>query len=452
VIARLGSTLSRWSARLVPDPFVLALALTFVVLAVGVGRLVATGTPEGDGPLWTVLAGWADGFSDTGGLAFALQMGLVLVTGHAMAMSPPVQRAIRAVAGVPKTAAAATAIVAVVACAAALIHWGLGAIAGALLAREIGRHAASRGVALHYPLMGAAAYAGMAVWHGGLSGSAPLVVAEGASAELIGTIPLSETLLSPLNLVVMPVMVALIATLFFLLTPRREAELVPPDPASFPALPERARRPIDGAVAWLQESAAPGVLVGAAGLFTVLSLVASDRIGFDIHSVNMVFLFTGLILQGSLRHYVEAVAEGARGAGAIILQFPLYFGILGVMKASGMIDWISSGLVALSSPATFPVVAFGSAGFVNLLVPSGGGQWAVQGEILLSAGADLGVDPRTTIMAFAYGDAWTNTLQPFWALPLLGIMGLRARDIIGYTATLFLAMAVVVPVLLLLLT
>ena len=448
--------LSRWSARWVPDPFVLALSLTFGVLVIAVLRLAIAGAPGDDGPVWTALAGWADGFSDSGGLAFALQMGLVLVTGHAMAMSPPVQRGIEIVAGVPKTAAAATALVAVVACAAALVHWGLGAIAGALLAREIGRHAGARGVALHYPLMGAAAYAGMAVWHGGLSGSAPLVVAEGASADLIGTIPLSETLLSPLNLIVTPVLVAVIVALFYLMTPKRADQLAPPDPSRFLALPERARRPggesIDGPVAWVQESSIPGRVVGAAGLLTVLSLVMTDRIGFDINSVNMVFLFVGLILQGGLRHYVEAIAEGARGAGAIILQFPLYFGILGVMKASAMIDWIAGGMVELSSPVTFPIVAFLSAGLVNLLVPSGGGQWAVQGEILLGAGADLGVAPSTTIMAFAYGDAWTNTLQPFWALPLLGIMGLKAREIIGYTATLFLAMAVVVPALLLFLT
>ena len=450
VIAKLGSVLSRFAARWVPDPFVLALGLSLLVFVVGVLRLHVTGAPGDDGPVWTALVGWAEEFTDSAGLAFALQMALVLVTGHAMAMSPPVQRAIQLVAAAPNSAAAATGMVAAVACAAALVHWGLGAITGALLAREIGRHAQSRGVALHYPLMGAAAYAGMAIWHAGLSGSAPLVVAEGD--DLVGTIPLSDTLLSGLNLLVLPVLIVLAVGLFTMLTPRREAELVSPDPARFPPLREREARPIDGPVSWLHESFVPGLVVGAVGLTTVLALVVTGRIGFDIGSVNMMFLFTGVILQGGLRHYVEAIADGARGAGAIILQFPLYFGILGVMQASGMIDWISSGLVALSSQATFPVVAFWSAGFVNLLVPSGGGQWAVQGEILLTAGRDLGVDPSTTIMAFAYGDAWTNTLQPFWALPLLGIMGLRARDVIGYTATLFLVMAVVVPALLLLLT
>jgi short-chain fatty acids transporter len=366
-----------------------------------------------------------------------------------MALSPPVQRALSWVARIPSSAAAASALVALVACGAALVHWGLGAIAGALLAREIGRHAKSRGLSVHYPLLGAAAYAGMAVWHGGLSGSAPLKVAEAAPAGIAGALPLSDTLLAHVNLVVTPALVVLIPILCALLTPRRPGELSPPGLDQLAPLPARTRRQGTGLVHWLQESAAVGAAVGVAGLAFVLAAVVTSRLRFDINSVNMLFLFAGLVLQGSLRHYVEAITDGARGAGAIILQFPLYFGILGMMKAADMIRWISDGLVALSSQTTFPVVAYLSAGLVNLFVPSGGGQWAVQGDVLLTAGHKLGVDPGATVMAFAYGDAWTNMLQPFWALPLLGIMGLRARDIIGYTATIFLLMLIVVPVLLL---
>jgi short-chain fatty acids transporter len=166
----------------------------------------------------------------------------------------------------------------------------------------------------------------------------------------------------------------------------------------------------------------------------------------DIDSVNLLFFFVGMLLQGSLRRYAEAITDGARGAGAIILQFPLYFGILGLMKVSGMISWLSDAMVSWSSPSSFPTLAYFSAGIVNLFVPSGGGQWGVQRDILLSAGDAQAVDPVLTIMAFSYGDAWTNMLQPFWALPLLAIMGLRARDIIGYTAMVFLLMAIVVPI------
>jgi short-chain fatty acids transporter len=380
-------------------------------------------------------------------------MCLILVTGHALALSPPVQRGIRWVAGKPESAAGATTLVALVSCVAAVIHWGLGAIAGALLAREIGRHGRARGLALHYPLLGAAAYGGFAVWHGGLTGSAPTLVAskDHFAAKLIGTVPLSETLFAPLNLVITGALIALIALLFRALVPTDASELIAPDDAALAPLPERTTGPVDSPVHWLQESWIPGTTLGAAGLIYVIAAMALGKLSIALDSVVLLFVFLSMALQGSLRHYVEAIADGARGAGGIILQFPFYFGILGIMKVTGMVTWLSQGLIELSSQSTFPVMAFLSAGLVNLFIPSGGGQWVVQGEILLSAGQVLHVPPQTTIMAFSYGDAWSNMLQPFWALPLLGIMGLKARDIIGYTAVVFLMMAVVLPGLLLLL-
>ena len=189
-----------------------------------------------------------------------------------------------------------------------------------------------------------------------------------------------------------------------------------------------------------------GRLIGAAGLLMVGATIFSGARKLEINTVNLVFFFVGLAMQGSLRRYTEAVTDGAKGAGAIIVQFPLYFGILGIMKVSGMIGWLSQSMASWSTQTTFPLLSYFSAGITNLFVPSGGGQWGVQRDILLSSGHSLGVDPTSTIMAFAYGDAWTNMLQPFWALPLLGIMGLRAKDIIGYTAMVFLLMLVVVPI------
>jgi len=455
MIAALGRVLSRVAQRAVPDPFVLALGLTALVIGLGVARVAAVGSaPPGESPFWLVATGWAGSFSGTGLLAFALQMCLVLVTGHALALSPPVQRAVAALARLPRSSAGAAALVALVSALAAVGHWGLGAIVGAFVAREIGRHASARGLALHYPLLGAAAYCGLAVWHGGLSGSAPLKVAEpGHFAEgIAGVVPVSETLASPLNLVVTGALIALLPALFYLLTPGDESEFAPPDPNRLGPLPATTSRAVDSLPAWLQESPAVGRGAGALGLGYVVAAMASGRSALDINTVNMAFLFLGLACQGSVRRYGEAIADGAAGAGAIIVQFPFYFGILGAMKASGMIDGISQWFVDIASPTTFPTLAFLSAGIVNFLVPSGGGQWAVQGEILLGAGQALGVAPGTTIMAFSYGDAWTNMLQPFWALPLLGITGLKARDIIGYTGVVFIAMGILVPTLLLVLT
>jgi len=454
-IAALGAKLSRVATKVVPDPFVLALGLTLLVGAVGAVHLVGS-DPEG-AIGWTLLEGWATGFASPGGLAFALQMCLVLVTGHALASSPPVQRAVRWLAMRVRGPAGAAFVVSLVACCAAVIHWGLGAIVGAFLAREIGRNSIrdDGGPVLHYPLLGAAAYAGLAVWHGGLSGSAPLKVAEAghfAAAAVTthegGVVPVSETLLSPLNLVITGLLCLGLPMIFASLVPV-DSEREPPDPVKLKRMDDAGEGAVEGFR--VERSAIVAVGLGLGGVGLIVAAWATGRMSLDLNLVNFLFLFTGVALQGSLRRYVDAITDGAKGAGGIILQFPFYFGILGIMKASGLITWISEAMVNLATTDTFPVLAFFSAGIVNLLVPSGGGQWAVQGDILLGAGDALGVPAGTTVMAFAYGDAWTNTLQPFWALPLLGIMGLEAKQIVGYTAVACVAIGIVVPLLLLVL-
>ena len=450
MIARLGDRLSRLASRVVPDPFVLALGLTVVVGGLCAVLLLGAGAGVVEVP-GRLFDGWIGGFADKGLLAFALQMCLVLVTGHALALAPSMQRVVERLARWPRTAGQATFLVAVVACLAALIHWGLGAVVGALVAREVGRHATGRGLRVHYPLLGAAAYTGLAVWHGGLSGSAPLKLAEPGhfASELVGVVPVTETLLSPMNLVITGTLLLGIPLLCWAMTPRDPEAWIPP--ADLPPVATAARAEARTLPERLGEARVLGWLVGLTGLAFAIRAIAAGRLAFDLDAVNALFLFLGLLGHGSVRRYLEAIADGARGAGAIIVQFPFYFGILGMMKATGAVGWLSTALTNLAGPDSFPVVAFGSSSLVNFFVPSGGGQWAVQGEILLRAGHDLGVDPRVTVMAFAYGDACTNLVQPFWALPLLGIMGLRARDILGYTAVLCIAMVVVVSTLLLVL-
>ncbi|HSK03928.1 MAG TPA: TIGR00366 family protein [Kofleriaceae bacterium] len=445
MIVRLGDWLSKIAARIVPDPFVIALGLTAVVGGFGAILLVGAGTSATAVPE-RLFRGWFAGFGDVKMLAFALQMCLVLVTGHALALAAPVQRVVRAVARLPRTAGHATLLVAIVACLAALVHWGLGAVVGALVAREVARHAADRGLRVHYPLLGAAAYTGLVVWHGGLSGSAPLKIAEADhfAAHVVGSVPVSQTLLSPLNLLIAASLVAVIPLLCWAMTPRDPEAVVPP--AALPPVP-----PTDAVTAatWperLGESRALGAIVGLTGLAFTLGSLVSGALAFELDAVNALMLFLGILAHGRLRRYLDAIGDGARGAASIVVQFPFYFGILGMMKASGAIAWLSTTMTDVAGPASFPLLAFLSASVVNFFIPSGGGQWAVQGEILLTAGAQLGVAPGVTVIAFAYGDAVTNMVQPFWALPLLGIMGLRARDILGYTTVVCLATYVTVSV------
>ena len=156
-----------------------------------------------------------------------------------------------------------------------------------------------------------------------------------------------------------------------------------------------------------------------------------------LNIVNMIFLFLGLLLHGDLRRYVDAISDAAAGAAGILLQFPFYAGIMGLMVAANdqgvsLASVISEFFVSISTNVTFPMLSFLAAGVVNFFVPSGGGQWAVQGPIMMPAGAEMGIEAGRTAMAIAWGDQWTNMIQPFWALPALGIAKLSARDIMGY--------------------
>jgi len=421
MLARLGAVFSRWAERWVPDPFVLALVLTLVTLLAGFALT---------GSLGAVLQGWYGGFASIPLLAFALQMCLILVTGQALASSRPIQRIVRRIARWPKRTPAAAGLVAVIACSTGLIQWGLGAVVAAFVVREISQSAAEDGRPMDIPVLGAAAYSGLAIWHGGLSGSAPLKAAEAAqfTQGAANPIPVSETLFSSLNLIVSGGLLVLLPLMCIALAPKG---------TTVPMLVSA-----EGAGSLASKRSLLGFLIGSAAVLVVVLSWFRGDIAFDLNSVNLFFLALALAAHGSIRSFLDSVSEGARGAGAIIVQFPLYFGILGIMQESGMIERLSAAMTSIASPATFPLLTFLSAGLVNFFVPSGGGQWALQSDVLLTATAALDLAPERTVMAFAYGDEWTNLLQPFWALPLLAITGLKARQIAGYTAVLAIGMGI----------
>jgi len=447
MINRVGLAVSRVLERCVPDPFVIAIFLTLLtaVLALLLGDFPGH---SGGSRAVALLDGWR---ADSGlwkFLAFGMQMCLILVTGHALASSRPVRSAIDALAGLPRNTAQAAGLVAAVACVAALINWGLGLIVGALLAREVGRVLSRKGHRSHYPLICAAGYMGMLVWHGGLSGSAPLsmTTVEGAAKVLpqayvdqLGDagVPLRETVFSGMNLVVTAGLVLGVPILLMLMAPTDPRQMRPiddfvtPEPAADDPGNARAtglpdRLDTSPVVVWL---IALPLLLAVARYAQVTGL---GRVG--LNQVNAVMLALGLILHGSARAYMNAVTEGVRGCAGIIVQFPLYAGIMAMMVVSGLVGQMAGGFVSVGNDTTIPVLSFLAAGVVNLFVPSGGGQWGIQGQVALQTGLDAGIPAGKMIMAVAYGDQLTNMLQPFWALPLLGITGCRARDIVGYTA------------------
>jgi len=445
MISRVGLAVSRAFERAAPDPFAIAILLTLLtgILALLLGSF---DTAPGASRIVALLDAWR---ADSGlwkFLAFGMQMCLILVTGHALASSRPVRSVIDALARLPRDTAQAAGLVAAVACIAGLINWGLGLIVGALLARQVGLALRHKGYAAHYPLICAAGYMGLLVWHGGLSGSAPLsmTTAQGASKVLpqeyldrMSGVPLAETLFSPMNLVITAGLVIGVPVLLMFMAPKAAEhvrtidEFDPPAPArdvampgDHPSVPDRIdRSPV---LAWMI----------ALPLLLAVARYAQDpglgRVG--INQINAVMLALGLILHGSPRAYMDAVSDAARSCAGIIIQFPLYAGIMAMMVVSGLIGAMADRFVSIGNETTIPVLSYLSAGVVNLFVPSGGGQWGIQGPVALQTGLDAGIPPGKMIMAVAYGDQLTNMLQPFWALPLLGITGCRARDIVGYTA------------------
>jgi len=187
----------------------------------------------------------------------------------------------------------------------------------------------------------------------------------------------------------------------------------------------------------LENSRALSMLLGVMGFVFVIYYFVTNGFALNLNIVNFTFLFSAVLLHGTPKSLLRAVSQGARNCSGILLQFPFYAGIMGMMTATGesgasLAGLISQGFVSISNETTFPLFTFLSAGIVNFFVPSGGGQWAVQAPIMMPAGAALGVDAAKTAMAIAWGDAWTNMIQPFWALPALAIAGLGAKDVMGY--------------------
>ena len=420
--------------RFIPSSLVFAIILTVVV---GIMALLLTDA----GPV-DVVKGWGDGLA--GLLAFMTQMALILLLGHALANTRPVRRLLTKLGGVPRSPVQAYVFVFVIAAVASLITWGLGLVVGGLLAREVATQLRAKGIKLHFPMLVAAGFSGFVVWHMGYSGSGPLTAATEGSflAEQLGrTIPISETTFSVWNILATIATIVVVALALALVAPRGNDPIVELEVDARDAgvtIEDEVVTPADR----LDASRIVTALVGIALVaYLVIHFVQGGTLTLDI--VNWSFLALIFLLVRNPFEVTALIKNAASNVGDILLQFPLYAGILGMMTASGLITVFSDFFVDISTPRTFGVLAFLSAGLVNFFVPSGGGQFAVQGPIMLDAAKQIGVDPSVAIMAVAYGDQWTNMIQPFWAIPLLAIAGLKMRDILGYTTITLIASGIV---------
>ena len=401
--------------------------------------------PVGKNRFFSVLSYWESGIWNTGLLVFAYQMMLILVLGHVLVLSKPVSAIIHRLTALVKNTANAAMLVAFTTMLVSFFNWGLGLIFGALFARKVAEYAQENEIPLNYPLIGAAGYTGLMVWHGGISGSAPIKVSEAghlkdlmqdiSTSEVLSQLPeylpSSLTVFSNWNLIIFGTVVLLISLLAY-----RLGRNLPPTPlnlSTFKFKDHRAEVP-QGAEKLDRSrllSLGFGILILLA--FVIQYMPMMRDLNITPNMLNLFMLGLALILHGNFRNFLMAIEEAIGDTSGILIQFPLYFGIMGIMGNSGMISSISDFFVSVSTTTTLPIFTFLSGGLVNIFVPSGGGQWAVQGPLVLESALQLNVPLPKAVMALAYGDQITNMLQPFWALPLLGITKLKAKEILPYT-------------------
>ncbi|PKM89615.1 MAG: short-chain fatty acid transporter [Firmicutes bacterium HGW-Firmicutes-12] len=427
IVRRISRRINVSIERYLPDAFIFALVLTFVVFLMGL--FIAKETP------FKMITHWADGF--WGFLAFSMQMVLILVTGQCIAQASLVSGWIKKLAQLPKTPAAPYVITVLVSAVAGWINWGMGLVFGALIAKQM----AAQNKDTDFPLLIAAAYSGAYAGIFGLSITAPLLVNTPGHflEEKIGLIPVSQTILHPATLITVIVIAVLTALAFKLMRPTKEEEIHSLSKLGLEVETEVASSSVTVTqektlASYLENSWVITLIVVIGGLLYIINHFINKGFDLNLNILNFTFLIVGLALHKSPINYVNAVIDSVKSVYGIILQFPFYAGIMGMMSGSGLISIIALWFVSFSTTFTFPFFSFLSCTVVNMFVPSAGGQWMIQGPILVEAGQALGVADNLIVNAYTYGDLCTNLIQPFWALPVLGIAGLKMKDIWGYTS------------------
>ena len=434
IVGNLGDRLSGFTQRWIPDSWVVCMILTVAAILLAI---VGAGAELNE----TILA-WGDGMWSL--LELAMQFTIAMVAAHACVASRPVFKLLDRLARLPNRDRPLQAVVLVGAYSlvTAYLNWAFCLVASALFVPFVARQNPKTDIRI----LVASAYLGLGtVWHGGLSGSAPLILATpgnpllapATGASVIDRLlPVTETLFVPFNLIYLVIIGAVSLVTVAALHPRRNARTLTPEQAEqmMPVLPTTgldAKSPaawMEGFRGWIVLAA---VLIG----YSLGHSIVTRGFGatWTINAYNMVFLIGALLLQGRPSNLVRAVTHGATTASGIILQFPFYAGIFGVINNTGLGTWLGELFVQIATTETYPMIVYLYSGFMNLFVPSAGSKWLIEAPYLLPAAKELGVSATTTVLAYSYGDSTTNLIQPFWAIPILTVTRLRFGDVLGYT-------------------
>ena len=443
VLADLGGRLSRFTERWIPDSWVVCMMITVLVLALamaGAGVSLQAAVLAWGGGMWTLLE-------------LSMQLSIALVAAHACVSSRPIFRSLEKLSGLsnPGKPVQAVIVMALYSMITAYFNWALSLVASALFIPFLARKNPKTDVRL----LAVAAYLGQGtVWHGGLSGSAPLILATpgnpliapaGGTPVLDHLVPVTETIFAPFNLIYLLVVAATGLLVLSVLHPRKDVVTLSPAQvdAMMPRIPEL---PADRATIAGRLDRFRGWTILAAVLIAYplgYALVARGLTAWNINAYNMVFLTMALLLHGRPESLVRAFVNGATTAAGIILQFPFYAGIFGVMKNTPLGEWMGHLFVSISSPRTFPLIVYAYSALMTTFVPSGGSKWLIEAPYLLPAAHQLGVSVSTTVLSYAYGDSTAHLIQPFWAIPILTVTRLRFGDVVGYNVIVFAACFVV---------
>lgn len=417
MLNKIATPFTKLVERYLPDPFIFVILLSIITL-LGASLFTPSTSIE-------VINAWGSGFWNL--LSFAMQMLLVLITGYMLASTPIINSLLNKLAALANSAPKAIILVTLISLLASWLNWGFGLVIGALFAKAIARQ-----TQVDYRLLVASAYSGFVVWHGGLAGSIPLTIAtEGHfSQNSIGIISTEQTLFAGFN-------IAILIGLFIIM-PLVNRYMLPSDKNSVYVDPALIKEPppvyekITRSAQHLEHTKLLGISIGLLGLCYLGFYFIFAGGSLNLNSIIAVFLFLAITLHQTPHNLLNSLQQAIPSGAGIVIQFPFYAGIMAVMVDSGLAQQISRGFITVADADSLPFFSFISAGLVNMFVPSGGGQWAVQAPIVIPAAQELGADISRVAMAVAWGDAWTNLIQPFWALPVLAIAGLKAKDIMGF--------------------
>ena len=440
-MARLGATLADWSEKWFPDAYVFAAIAVVIVCgaALAMGRTPTQVSIDFGKSFWNLIP-------------FTMQMAFVVIGGYIVAVSGPVRRVINVLAGFPKDPKTAVAYVAFMAMLASLLSWGFSMIFAGILMREISK----RVQGVDYRAMGAAGYLGLgSVWALGLSSSAALLMATKGSIppgllKISGTIPLSATLFTWQNLVMIVVLVVLSIWICYASTPTADkaktaemAGIVYQDSKEDIGKPQTPGEKLE----FNPLLTLVLVVLGGIYLYDVFS-TKGGLAALDLNTYNFMFLIAGMLLHWSPRSFLRAAAKAVPMTGGVLLQFPLYAGIFGVLMGSGLNEVLAKFFVSISTQDTLPLVGGIYSAILGLFLPSGGGKWVVEAPYLLEAANQLHVNLAWMVQVYNAAEALPNFINPFWMLPLMGLTGVKARDLAGYSTLQLIFHAPVVLILL----